>query len=157
MFIRKLNIYRKNIALTLLIALTSVFVCDFLCDVGIMNNSVTHGNDSHHSHEVVASEDHHKHSHDHESAPSEMDTAHGESQDEDCCEEETNKLYASLVKHEIPKFDLDQELVLYTVLWISLPPISFNHKEKNPHRLNSALSPPIGGYFARILFQSFLL
>lgn len=155
MLIKKLHNNRQKIAAMVLAVFSIVFICDSLCDLGIINNSLTHQDNAHHSPKVVISEhehDHNSHSHDHDVALSSTETP----SDEDCCEEETSQFYASLIKYETPNFDLSQELVFHTVVWGNFSPISFTYKETNPHRLNSALSPPITGLYACILFQSFL-
>lgn len=158
MIIRKLHKNRRKIAIAIVAVFSMVFVCDFLCDLGIINNEMTH-HKGQHSHEVHVSDGHHDHhgnSHDHGATSTPMEEPHHEEiPDEDCCEEETSKLYASLVKYEIPTFDLNKVVVLYELPFISFKAL-LPYKETNPYTLNSALSPPIKGLYACILFQSFL-
>ena len=158
MLIKKLHTNRRKIAISILAVFSVVFVCDFLCDLGIANNTLAHA-DGHHTHEEVATNHHHgDHSHNHEfdSTPHEQSHHDKDGEDEDCCEEETSKIYASLVKYELPKFDLDKVVVLLDLPWSTAFNLSHSYIETNPYRLNSALSPPVTGLYACILFQSFL-
>lgn len=149
MFIKKLHNNRQKIITTILAVISIVFICDFLCDMGILNNAMAH-QEGQISHEIVFYDKHEA-----PSTPLEK-TFHEEAQDEDCCEEETSKLYANLVKYEIPTFDLDKVIVLLELPWSSSFSALQPFKETNPYTLNSALSPPVRGLYARVLFQSFL-
>jgi len=131
-----------------------VFICDFACDQGIINYGIVYE----HRHEAAAS-DHqndHQHDRDHEAASDMQRPLHGDSCDDDYCEEHNNKLYANLVKHELPRFDLDVIFLSFEAPWSASFSILNPYIETNPHRLNSALSPPVTGRYARILYQSFL-
>lgn len=159
MIIKRLHIVRQPIATSILAIFSIVFICDFLCDLGIINNDLTH--EVKHSHELVA-DSHHDHAgkysrgYDFESTMHETTHRHKhDDKDEDCCEEESNRFYASLVNHEFPQFDLDYDLVHFAEPWFSELNFTFHYKETDPYRLKSTLSPPSGA-FARILFQSFL-
>lgn len=135
-----------------------VFVCDFLCDLGIIKNAMAHAGLPH-DHEAVVTHNHHDdhgHSHEFEPTPHKVPNQENDTEDEDCCEEETSQFYASLVKHELPVFDLDKIVVTLELPWSPTYNTHYTYKETNPHILNNALSPPIAGLYARILFQSFL-
>ena len=147
---------RRKIAVSILAVFSVVFICDFLCDLGIIKNAIAHAG-GHHDHKEIVTQDHHGgHGHDNESTPHEPSHHDEDTEDEDCCEEETSKIYASLVKYELPKFDLDKVVVLLDLPWSTAFNLSHSYIETNPYRLNSALSPPVTGLYARILFQSFL-
>ena len=143
MFMKILHGNRQKLATCVLAVFSVVFICDFLCDFGVINNAHTHQDNGHHDHGVAIEESHNHHD-------------HNKSSDEDCCEEETSQFYASLVKHELPIFDLDKIVVTLELPWSQTYNIPYTYKEINPHTLNNALSPPVAGLYARILFQSFL-
>ena len=159
MIIKNLHIVRRSIATSILAIFSIVFICDFLCDLGFINYALTH--EVKHSHEVVTDGHHdqggnNNHGHDFESTMHETTHRHKhDDKDEDCCEEESNRFYASLVNHEFPQFDLDYDLVHFAEPWFSELNFTFHYKETDPYRLKSTLSPPSGA-FVRILFQSFL-
>lgn len=155
MFIKKLHNVRQKIAALTLTVFSVVFICDFLCNLGIVNKSLIHKNNTHHSHEVTIS----KLGHDHHSFLFEKAATFSQMESpsiEDCCKEEINRFYASLINYENPGFDLNQELIIHhTLVWNHFSHIII-YKETNPYKLNSSLSPPITGLYACILFQSFL-
>ena len=153
MLIQKLHNNRRKIAIYILAMFSFVFICDFACDQGIINYAIVYE----HRHDGATSDhDNHQQARDLE-ATSDMETPlHGDSCDDDYCEEHNNKLYANLVKHEMPRFDLDMVVLSFEELWGASFSILNPYKETSPHRLNSALSPPVTGLYARILFQSFL-
>lgn len=130
MFIKKLHSNRHKLATCVLAVFSVVFVCYFFCDFGIINNAHTHPGNGHFDHEKASGED--------------------------CCEEETSQFYASLVKREFPIIDLDKIVVTLDLPWRPTYHTHYTYKETNPYTLNNALSPPIAGLYARILFQSFL-
>ena len=160
-----------QLALGLLIAFSGVFVCNFLCDSGILDIRIYSGRSGGtvHLHESSPKHGHSGNSVDHHNIHPAGDVTHhnednhtthhqhnGNSEDE-CCEEETNQLLASLVQYELPKFETEKiPVLLYPVLY-NIDFVSFPvYKNTKPYRLNSSLSPPGGGSFLRILYQSFL-
>jgi len=144
MHILKLHNNRRKVAISILAVFSFVFICDFLCDHEIINSGTVYL----HSHKAFAS--------DHEAASDMEIPDHGEESDEDRCEETTNIIYASLVKHEMPRFDLNMVVLLFEAPWSASFSVFNLYKETNPYRLNSAPSPPVTGLYARILYQSFL-
>lgn len=153
MFIKKLHSNRQKLATYVLAVFSVVFVCDFLCDFGVINNAHTHQSNGHHDHGVAIEEPHNDHD---ATPPVDKSHDHEKASDEDCCEEETSQFYASLVKHELPVFDLDKIVVTLDLPWSPIYDTHYTYKETNPHTLNNALSPPLSGYDVRILYQSFL-
>lgn len=163
---RKLHKIRIRLSLSLLIALSSVFLCNYLCDLGILDiriysgnqvGSLYHTHSSKKGHENHFSGDHHEHQisgihqdhHDHSDS-------HHEEKDE-CCKEETSKLLASLVNYELPTFETEKVPVLLYAVIFDVNYTNFHfHKNTDPHQLNSSLSPPVTGSFIRVLIQSFL-
>ncbi|MEQ8878770.1 MAG: hypothetical protein RLQ12_04015 [Cyclobacteriaceae bacterium] len=156
--------------LGLLLALSGVFICNALCDLGILdirmysgqNKAVdlhshgrNHGHDqqgaadvSHSDHHVADVKQHDGHDH---------SGNHQHKDKEECCEEETSRLLASLVNNELPSFQIEKVPVLLQVVVLSQDFTSFSsNKKHNVYSLNSSLSPPVGGSFLRILYQSFL-
>lgn len=134
-----------------------VFACDFLCDFGVINNAHTRQDNGHHDHGVAIEEPDNHHAHDHEAKPPvDKSNDHEKASDKDCCEGETSQFYASLVKRELPVFDLDKIVVTLDLPWSPTYDTHYTYKETNPHTLNNALSPSVAGLYARILFQSFL-
>ncbi|MBR07688.1 MAG: hypothetical protein CMP48_08365 [Rickettsiales bacterium] len=168
MIFRKLRSIQIQLVLSLLIALSGVFVCDSLCDLGILDIQMRSGRStriSHviddnqsnevkhdHKHGVTHHNDHHEiQKHDH------ADGDHQHNNSDECCEEETSQLLASLVTHELPNFETEYVPVLLQAVIYDVNYISFHHhKNTDPYRLNSSLSPPISGSFIRVLHQSFL-
>ncbi|WP_323849941.1 hypothetical protein [Algoriphagus persicinus] len=99
--------------MSLLIAFFGVFICDFFCDFGMLDmriNSFRSG-DTAHLHESGHKHDHSGQSGDHHHIKPDGEVAHQhehnytanhhhKSNDKDeCCEEETSQLLASLVKN----------------------------------------------------------
>lgn len=171
MIIRKLHKIQMQLALSLLIAFSGVFVCNFLCDLGILDiriyssrsGGIAHRHDSNHQHgHSENSGDHHnihpagEVGHQHKDNHTTHHQHNSNSEDE-CCEEETNQLLASLVQYELPKFETEKIPVLLNAVLYDIDFVSFHiHKNTDPYHLNSSLSPPVGGSFLRILYQSFL-
>lgn len=158
MFIKKLHNNRQKLATYVLAVFSVVFACDFLCDFGVINKAPAHRINGSHDHEVAIDE-HHRNHHSYEHGvhlPSNEAHDHEKASDEDCCQEETSQFYASLVKHELPVFDLDKIVVTLDLPWSLTYPTYRTHLEPDPSTLKNALSPPLTGLYARILFQSFL-
>jgi len=160
MIINTIHKQKITIAIGLLIAFNVVFGSDFLCDVGIINNSSENGHHEHDSdhHEKDISvhqegPDHsiHEHDQDHKHDKQNKDEEDG------CCEFETDLVFSSLIKKNPAKFSLNEIPVFHNIP--QELPIDYSfifYKKHNPHSLKNALSPPIGGVQIRILYQSFL-
>jgi hypothetical protein len=157
-----------QLTLSLLLALSAVFVCNFLCGLDILDVRMYSGKPAsvvHGSHRSTHSHDHHGEDSDHHNDHQAMamhQNEHNHSGDQhkdkdECCEEETNQLLASLATYELPTFETENIFlliheVIYDINYISL----HLHKNTDPDRLNSSLSPPAAGSFIRVLHQSFL-
>lgn len=160
-----------QLVLSLLIAFSGVFVCNFLCDLGVLDiriysdrsGSIAHLHESGHKHNHSANSGGHHNIHPAgRVAPQHNDNhtthhQHNGNNEDECCEEETSQLLASLVQYELPKFETEKIPVLLHAVLYDIDFVSFHiHKNTDPYQLNSSLSPPAGGSFLRILYQSFL-
>ena len=168
MIIRKLRIIQIQLTLGLLLALSGVFICNALCDLSILdirmysgqNKAVDlHSHGSNHGQDHLGDDgDHHNDLHPkplHQDKHNHSNHQHGDK--EECCEEETSRLLASLVNSELPSFQIEKVPVLLQVVVLSQDFTSFSsNKKPNVYSLNSSLSPPLSGYDVRILYQSFL-
>ncbi|MEQ8339335.1 MAG: hypothetical protein RIA62_18380 [Cyclobacteriaceae bacterium] len=168
MIIRKLRVIRIQLTLGLLLALSGVFICNALCDLSILdirmysgqNKAVDlHSQGSNHGHDHLGDDgDHHDDLHSktlHQDKHNHSNHQHGDK--EECCEEETSRLLASLVNSELPSFQMEKVPVLLQVVALAQEFTSFtSNKKHNVYSLNSSLSPPLSGYDVRILYQSFL-
>ncbi|MEQ9217959.1 MAG: hypothetical protein RLO17_07955 [Cyclobacteriaceae bacterium] len=167
MITRKLRLIRIQLTLGLLLALSGVFICNALCDLGILDIRMysghkavdLHSQGSNHGHDHLGDDgDHHNDLHPkplHQDKHNHSNHQHGDK--EECCEEETSRLLASLVNSELPSFQIEKVPVLLQVVVLSQDFTSFSsNKKPNVYSLNSSLSPPLSGYDVRILYQSFL-
>jgi len=173
MIIRKLRTIQIQLTLGLLLAFSGVFICNALCDLGILDirmysgqtaivahdsHGSKHGHDQHgdadepHSGHHVADVKHHD-----VHGPSGDQHKHNGKDKDDCCEEETRQLLASLVNYELPTFQTEKVPVLLQAVVFDQDFTNFNtNKKPNVYSLNSSLSPPLSGFQLRILYQSFL-
>ena len=166
MIIRKLRKAQMQLALSLVVALSGVFVCNSLCDLGILDirmhsgksTDVAHNHEGTggHGHTDINSNHHADHSSDDANHAYQSDLQQQQDKDE-CCDEETSLLLASLVKYDVQKFETEKVPVL---LYVAVCDVRFTifsvNKNISLFQLNSSLSPPIRGAFRRILYQSFL-
>ena len=76
--------------------------------------------------------------------------------EEECCDEEVNNLYASLIKYEAKQNPVEVPVfhLLYQVYVINPEPENFHQKTLSFFYAN--LPPPISGFHIRIFIQSFL-
>ncbi|HNP16940.1 MAG TPA: hypothetical protein PKL31_00795 [Fulvivirga sp.] len=153
--IKRLHKRKEYIVILLLTGFISVFVCDALCDFGVIswgnysavvNKTDTHPKKAHdHDHHDTNTDHHHdnKHSHD------------GNEEDE-CCDEVVNNLYASLIKYELKQIPVETPVfhVLYQVYAVDFETENFN-QQLLPF-LYTNLPPPLSGNHIRIFIQSFL-
>ena len=149
---RNLRTKRQYIVALLLTGFISVFVCDFLCDVGVISwehlNSSSVKTDHHHRTEAHNHHDSHHHhdEHDHDQ----------DDEEDDCCNDMVNQVYASLIKPEI-KQSTFQPLVyhlLYQTYTVAFEPRGFSQKHLFFFYTN--LPPPVSGFQIRVIIQSFL-
>ena len=167
MIIRKLRVIRIQLTLGLLLALSGVFICNALCDLDILDIRMysghkavdLHSHGSNHGHDHLGDDgDHHNDLHPkplHQDKHNHSNHQYGDK--EECCEEETSRLLASLVNSELPSFQMEKVPVLLQVVALAQEFTSFtSNKKHNVYSLNSSLSPPLSGYDVRILYQSFL-
>ncbi len=151
----KLYNMKQCIVILFLTGFISVFVCDALCDLGVVswgNSTAIIENADHHQnegqgHDEDAISDHH---HD--------DTNnHQENDEEECCDEIVSNLYASLVKYELKQIPLETPVfqLLYQVFALDFQAEIF-HQKVLPF-LYANLPPPVSGFHIRIFIQSFLI
>ncbi len=176
--IRKLHNRSRIIAGVFGTSLMAAFVCDYLCDVGIIefenashhqitesstdhdqsphDDDHTHffdflitGNDQSKNHEHTESQEH-RESHDHNG-----DHQHSQGEDDACCEDEMNNLFFGLISKTAPDFHFDQAFI-FTV--------SFCYQDLLKETLDSQTTfayidpaPPPWGPDIRVAIQSFLL
>jgi hypothetical protein len=150
----KLHNIKQYIVTLLLTGFISVFVCDALCDLGLMSwgnypamvkEADPHPKKTHdHNHHKAATDHHHddKHSHD--------------ADEEECCDEVVNNLYASLIKYELKQTPVEAPAfqMLYRIYNLDVEADIFN-KQLLPF-LYTNLPPPVSGNHIRIFIQSFL-
>lgn len=155
--IRKLHNIKQYIVTLLLTGFISVFVCDALCDLGliswgnypiIVKEADPHPKKTHdHNHHKAATDHHHddKHSHD-------------DSKEDECCDEVVNNLYASLIKYELKQIPVETPIfhVLYQVYAIDFEVETFNQHQQLLPFLYTNLPPPVSGNHIRVFIQSFL-
>jgi|TARA_Y100001972_G_scaffold106199_1_gene134404 hypothetical protein len=169
MITRKLRMMQIQLTLSLLLAFSGVFICNALCDLGILDirmysdqtASLTHhSNENKHSHDHHGDSDHHNDPQAmvmHQDEHNHVSDQHRHKDKDECCEEETLQLLASLVNYELPTFQTERVPVLLQTDVLDQDFIDFiSNKKSNVYSLNSSLSPPISGFQLRILYQSFL-
>lgn len=168
--ITKLLTYRTGIVIVLITAISSVFVCQALCDLDLygikhncyITNDVTNhvNSDSKESHSSVS------HNHDSENTHSNhhqididcMEPAnHHSDHNDDCCEDMKTQIFESFIiqKTDIPSM----EAKLFVFFDIELPfyRISFENRLTDFFKFYSDSSPPINGQKIIVIVQSFLL
>lgn len=140
---------KGSIVALLLTGFLGVFMCDALCDLGVisMGNYLV----------TVQEVDHHQtNDHDHDADSDHRHVGNNESDEDECCDEEVSNFYASLIKYE-----LKQNSVQIAVFCLPYQVFELGFQEKvNQKKLSffyANLPPPIGGYLIRIFFQSFLI
>ena len=154
MIIRFLHKARLQVAISLLIAFSGGFACNWLCDFGITEvgfhtDQQTYSVDHHHD------DDHHHHDSDLTGNPN-NNHHHKSSGGDECCEEETNQLFSSLVNYVFPSFDLEKvPVLLQAIVFEANTEKTSVIKWLGHYRFKSSLSPPFG-VSLRIIIQSFL-
>ncbi len=167
----KLFTYKSGIVITLIMAISSVYVCQVLCDFdvynvnpagrttvfNISNQATSDHNENHsfdnHQHDLEKNHQHHSvTNNDHE-----KQTNHHPSQAEDCCEEMTNSIFNSLITQKIGIPTLEAKLFLVFEIKLSAFQATYNNLFTENFKFYSDSSPPIliGGIY--IFVQSFLL
>lgn len=141
-----------QIALTLVMAFSSIFVCDALCDVGI----ITFEQEHHHS-DPEAHDHHGNQSGDHDHNQPAEDN-HESSEADDCCEDLTTPFFDQLIKHKIENFEFNKiEKVDFIALYDGYSVFKLNNRKTQNSSLYYDLPPPLEDDQIRILYQSFLL
>ena len=145
---------KQYIVILLLTGFASVFVCDGLCDLGLISwgNSTAiieksdHSQKDGHGHHGDAISDHH----------SDNEHEHQAAEEEECCDEIVNNLFASLIKYELKQSAVEIPVYhfLYQVFAVDFEAIKF-HKQILSF-LFTNLPPPVSGFDIRISVQSFL-
>lgn len=155
--IKKLHTFQASIVAILLVALSSVFVCDFLCDVGIIeisldgyqHQSEPNGQSSHnhsgsdHHHDLLATGHHHE-------------DQQQNTEKDDCCEEETNALFSSLIKHQTKAFNLKTKYFQLVAIDFHLEKIVVFNSVVPSGEIYFLDLPPPSSWDIRVLIQSFL-
>lgn len=153
--IKRLHKRKEYIVILLLTGFISVFVCDALCDFGV----ISWGNYS----AIVQEADHHPikgHNHDHHATSEYQHDGkhdhHGNNEDDECCDEIVTNLYASLIKYELRQIPVETPVfhVLFQVYAVDFEVENFN-QQLLPF-LYTNLPPPLSGNHIRIFIQSFL-
>lgn len=150
---RKLHAHKQYIVALLLSGFSSVFVCDFLCDVGVISwarfNShaviTDHPKEAHHHHDSPT-DHHHDDTHDHNKSH----------EQDDCCQDVVNQIYASLIKFELKQSTLQAPLYCYMYEAYTVYGKPNTYSQRLLSFLYTNLPPPVGGFHIRVLIQSFL-
>lgn len=155
---RKLNQHKSTIVSLFLTGFISVFVCDLLCNTGLIfpkhhishkvadtghhTNNQSHHEESGHDHHH-ATDHHHDDKHDHEPG------------EDDCCDDMVNSIYASLIKETSESvFKAPASPLIYQTQVADNTPVVFHQKLLS--LLYTDLPPPPSGFERRVLIQSFL-
>lgn len=151
---KKLQNKKQYIVTLALTGFISVFLCDGLCDLGLISwgnypaivQETEQYQDEGHGHHADAVSDHH-HDDEHE---------HQNDEEEQCCDEIVNNLYSSLIKYEVRQNSVEIPVfqLIYQVYALDFQTETFNQKIFSLFYTN--LPPPISGYRIRIFIQSFL-
>ncbi|NDP22117.1 MAG: hypothetical protein GZ091_13695 [Paludibacter sp.] len=151
--IRKLHRNKQYIVTILLTGFISVFVCDALCDLGLISwgnypqitENAYHHQKEGHGHDDAVSDHHHDNEHERQ-----------DNGKEQCCDEIVTNLYASLIKYEIKQSSIEIPVfhLLYQVYAVDFQTETFNQKIFSFFYTN--LPPPVSGFHIRIFIQSFL-
>ena len=147
---------KRYIVTLFLLSLSSVLICDILCDLQILNRDIySHNHQEERSSDYISGA-----KHDHKTHTNNFDTSHSHGTDSDhhpknneCCKDETSRLLSSLIKHKSVE-------IQFIVKYLALTPIEFGLKKWKPKSLLDdvlvlGLSPPRTRNI-RILIQSFL-
>lgn len=143
--VRKLRYMKQHIVVLLLVGFTSAFVCDALCDLGVIswdNYAAVQRLNNHSLHEP---DDHH----------ADTEKHHHTNDEEACCDEAINNLYSSLIKQELKPNLL--QIPIHYLLW---PVVGLNDRaaifsRKACSFFYTNLPPPLSGSHIRIFIQSF--
>jgi hypothetical protein len=179
----KLLTYKTSIVATLIVAISSVYVCQILCDLDIYSmNRACHTsicssddlpNSDHisqsllienHQH-TTSSHDHHGDNDHHSSNSHDLPgdnhqhstTSHQTNHEDDCCEDMTTKVFDSLFPQKTDLPSLEAKLFFVFEIEVPLYKIALNHISRDLFRYYSDSSPPTKGADIIILVQSFLL
>lgn len=167
--LRKLHIFKPHITMGFLVSLSCVFICDFLCDLGVIEFQKFHVYN--HKSEILSTPEIHNHSHSSQAGFHDLSNEQDENQgqnhghdhsnhsnnqdEENCCDDLSNAVYSTLIKSD--GITINVEVKLHALYLI----------ENGVHSVSSSLSwykkvsflydiPPPPGKVIRILFQSFL-
>ena len=176
----KLLTYKTRIVATLIVAISSVYVCQILCDLDIysmkrachttvcssedipdsdhrlfiddhQHPSTTH---DHHGDKEHHSSDSHDLPGDHNSKSTK---SHQTNHEDDCCEDMTTKVFESLFSQKIDLPSLEAKLFFVFEIEAPLYRVSLNNISTDLFKFYSDSSPPTKGADIFILVQSFLL
>ncbi len=149
---RKLNQHKSTIVGLFLAGFISVFVCDFLCDNGLIFQAHhSHSAASHTHGTATASHDHQAPDHDHGTQSHE----HKDTDKDDCCNDMVNSIYASLIKQNSEKpISLAVASLFFQHTVFELRPLYFYKRFISFQATD--LPPPLGGFGIRVRIQSFL-
>jgi hypothetical protein len=161
---------KQYIVTLLLTGFISVFVCDALCNLGLISwgnypaieQEADHhpikGNDNEHHDDAISY--HHNDSEHHDNTASDHHNdnkhEHENTDEEQCCDEIVTNLYASLIKYELKQNIVEIPVFhsLFRVNAIDFQSESINQKIFSSFYAN--LPPPVSGHQIRIFIQSFL-
>lgn len=161
--INLLNKRKLGIALGLVLAFSSMFICDALCDVGIIEFSSTHSHNQVEDHHGATA---HDHGDDHHALPVASDHDHEQptghdhesSEDGECCKNLTSPFFDQLIKHKVESVEfLKIDKIDFVADYNGYNAFLYNSRKVDNLFLYSNLPPPLPGDQIRILFQSFLL
>jgi hypothetical protein len=136
--IKKLHRYKSQIAIILIAAISSVFLCDYLCNINIISINTNGYNKANDHNPLGASHQDHNQS------------------SENGCEDLTGNLYNNLMKYKVEPTVIAAKHVLYAIV---LPVLEFNFDTQLTKETSVYfnLPPPLKGSEVRVLIQSFLL
>lgn len=152
---KRLHKRKEYIVILLLTGFISVFVCDTLCDFGMISWRTYPAG-------VIETDPHPKKVHDHHHQDTNKDhhhdnkDSHDANEEEECCDEVVNNLYASLIKYELKQIRVEAPVfhVLYQV-YIEDFEVEYLNQQLLTF-LYTNLPPPLSGNYIRIFIQSFL-
>lgn len=161
--INLLNKRKLGITLGLVLAFSGMFICDALCDVGIIGFSSAHSHDQVEDHHGLTAHDHGNADHamplvtdQHHEQPAGHD--HESSDDGDCCEDLTTPFFDQLIKHKVESVEFSKiDKIDFVADYDGYNAFLYNSRKLDKLFRYSNLPPPIPGDQIRILFQSFLL
>lgn len=166
----KILTYRIGVVIILIVAISSVYVCQVLCDLDInsmkrtchttlcsgANQTASDSKDSH------SSSGHHHNPkvqvhHDQTSRLGEIQASHHSEQDDDCCEDMKTKVLESLLTQKINIPSFEAKLFFAFEIEVPLYNVSLNNIVTDFFKFYSDSSPPTSGRDIVVLVQSFLL